>query len=539
MASACIALFSIPAQAATNHLSSPPPIRAAAAISKHAVVAGTHLSTATPGYWLASGRGEVGSYGGAPFHSSLGSVGIDAPVVDLVPTPDGRGYWLAAADGGVFSFGDAVFHGSLAGRHLNARVVDMAATPSGRGYWLVASDGGVFSFGDASYAGSLSGHPLAAPVVALAPTQDGRGYWLASADGGVFAFGDAVFHGSFAGRHLNARVVDIAPTPSGHGYWLASSDGGVFSFGDATYAGSLSGHPVAAKVIALTSSHDGRGYWLASADGGVFAFGDASFRGSAAGDIRQGDAIVAMAAGPGVTKFFGSSGNFSTPPPAPPAPPPAPRTVGTVAPGVVGYDISWPQCSGPYPAPSALAIVGINDGTAFTGNPCFAQEAAWAGPNLSVYMNLNAPDPTNPSQFASGPSGVCAPGAAACDSFNYGFNAASDALGRAHQAGFAPRNMWLDVETGNAWSPDTGLNDQVIAGAVTALSRAGVTPGIYSTGYQYSQIAGAFNASAAEWLATGVGLTAPSPACATPTFTGGRVTLVQGSLGPFDGDYAC
>src|SRR5271165_2421404 len=130
MTSACITLFSIPAQAATNHRSSPPSIRAAAAISKHAVVAGTHLSTATPGYWLASGRGEVGSYGGAPFHSSLGSVGIDAPVVALVPTPDGRGYWLAAADGGVFAFGDAVFHGSLAGRRLNARVVAMVPTPS-------------------------------------------------------------------------------------------------------------------------------------------------------------------------------------------------------------------------------------------------------------------------------------------------------------------------------------------------------------------------------------------------------------------------
>jgi hypothetical protein len=186
-----------------------------------------------------------------------------------------------------------------------------------------------------------------------------------------------------------------------------------------------------------------------------------------------------------------------------------------------------------------LAIVGINNGTAFTGNPCFAQEAAWAGPNLSVYMNLNAPDPTNPSQFASGPAGVCSPGAAACDSFNFGFNAASNALQRAHGAGYAPRNVWLDVETGNAWSPDTGLNDQVIAGAVTALGKAGVTPGIYSTGYQYSQIAGVFNASAAEWLATGVGLTAPSPACASPTFTGGRVALVQGSLNSFDGDYAC
>jgi hypothetical protein len=504
-----------------------------AAGTKPPVVASTHLSTTTPGYWLASSHGGVGSYGGAPFSSSLGSLGIDAPVVALTPTHDGRGYWLAAADGGIFGFGDAGFYGSLAGHHLNAPVVAMAVTPSGHGYWLVGSDGGVYSFGDAGYDGSLSGHPLSAPVVALAPTHDGRGYWLAAADGGIFGFGDAGFYGSFAGRHLNAPVVAMAVTPSGHGYRLVGSDGGVYSFGDAGYAGSLSGHPLSAPVVALAPTHDGRGYWLVGADGGVFSFGDATFRGSASGNLPQGDGIVAMAVGPGATSSVGAGGNFTAPPPPPP------RSVGTQQPGAVGYDISWPQCSGPFPAPSGLAIVGINDGTAFTGNPCFAQEAAWAGPNLSVYMNLNAPDPTNPSQFASGPAGACSPGAAACDSFNFGFNAAADALGRVHSAGYAPRNVWLDVETGNVWSPDTNLNDQVIAGAVTALRLVGATPGIYSTAYQYSEIAGAFNASAAEWLATGIGLSPPSPQCTTPSFTGGRVTLVQGGLGPFDGNYAC
>jgi hypothetical protein len=154
-------------------------------------------------------------------------------------------------------------------------------------------------------------------------------------------------------------------------------------------------------------------------------------------------------------------------------------------------------------------------------------------------MNLNAPDPTNPSQFASGPAGVCSPGAAACDSFNYGYNAANDALARVHMAGHVARDVWLDIETGNVWSSDTGLNDQVISGAVTALRKAGATPGVYSTGYQYSVIAGSFNPSIAEWLATGIALSAPSPACAAPSFTGGPVTLVQGSLGSFDGDYAC
>ncbi len=489
IASVCTAVFSVPAQASSSHSTSPTTPPAVAGVSKHAVAAGTHPSTVTQGYWIASSSGGVGSYGGAPFHSSLGSNRINAPVVALAPMPDGGGYWLAAADGGVFAFGDAVFYGSLAGRQINAPVVAMAPTPSGHGYWLAASDGGVFAFGDAAYAGSLSGLRPAAPVVALKPTPDARGYWLAAADGGVFAFGDAHFFGSLAGMVLKSPIVGAA------------------------------------------ASADGSGYWLTAADGGVFAFGDATFRGSASGDVPPGDGIVAIAVGPGVANFFGVSGNFSAPP--------VPKSVGSEPAGAVGYDISWPQCSGPFPAPSALAIVGINDGMAFTGNPCFAQEAAWAGLSLSVYVNLNAPDPANPSQFASGPAGVCPPGAAACDSFNYGYNTATDALGRVKLAGYAPRDVWLDIETGNVWSPDTGLNDQVIAGAITALRKAGATPGIYSTAYQFNLIAGAFNPSTAEWLATGVGLTAPSPGCATPSFTGGRVTLVQGSLGPFDGNFAC
>jgi hypothetical protein len=37
---------------------------------------------------------------------------------------------------------------------LNAPIVGMAATPDGKGYWEVASDGGVFTFGDAAFFGA-------------------------------------------------------------------------------------------------------------------------------------------------------------------------------------------------------------------------------------------------------------------------------------------------------------------------------------------------------------------------------------------------
>jgi hypothetical protein len=58
----------------------------------------------------------------------------------------------------------------MGGRHLNAPIVGIATTPNGKGYWLVASDGGVFAFGDARFFGSMGGHTLDAPVFSMAPT---------------------------------------------------------------------------------------------------------------------------------------------------------------------------------------------------------------------------------------------------------------------------------------------------------------------------------------------------------------------------------
>ncbi|MGC8512913.1 MAG: beta strand repeat-containing protein [Acidimicrobiales bacterium] len=77
------------------------------------------------------------------------------------------GYWLAAADGGIFTFGDANYYGSMGGQHLNAPIVSITPTPDGKGYWLAAADGGIFTFGDANYYGSMGGQHLNAPVVGI------------------------------------------------------------------------------------------------------------------------------------------------------------------------------------------------------------------------------------------------------------------------------------------------------------------------------------------------------------------------------------
>jgi hypothetical protein len=180
------------------------------------------------------------------------------------------GYWSTDATGQVFPDGDASFLGDLRGVRLNAPIVGIAATPDGRGYWLAAADGGVFGFGDARYFGSAANLHLNAPIVGIAATGSGRGYWLAASDGGVFTYGDATFLGSAGNLHLNAPVVGIASVDN-DGYRLAASDGGVFAYGDAPFAGVN-----AAPTSAIATSPFGGYVLLFSVFGGTRPLGNAS-----------------------------------------------------------------------------------------------------------------------------------------------------------------------------------------------------------------------------------------------------------------------
>jgi hypothetical protein len=222
---------------------------------------------------------------------------------------------------------------------------------------------------------------------------------------------------------------------------------------------------------------------------------------------------------------------------APAGPPPLPADPYPA--GGNGYDISWPQCGGPYPPVAPVAVVGVNDGVAFSANPCYASEASWAGPALTTYLNLNAPEGSDPAAWDQGPAGVCGSGDLTCEAFNYGYQTASQSIGEAAAAGHPSRVWWLDVETANYWTSDTAVNDQVIAGALAAIRAAGDWVGIYSTAYQWGLIAGSYDPGVPVWYPTGG--TAPSyqPWCQATSFAGGRVDLVQHEAGRFDGDYAC
>ncbi|MHB8220955.1 MAG: right-handed parallel beta-helix repeat-containing protein, partial [Acidimicrobiales bacterium] len=98
------------------------------------------------GYWEVASDGGVFSFGDATFYGSMGGKALNAPVVGIAPTPyvasaspggtpspAGKGYWEVSSDGGVFAFGDATFYGSMGGKSLNAPVVGIAATPNGKG----------------------------------------------------------------------------------------------------------------------------------------------------------------------------------------------------------------------------------------------------------------------------------------------------------------------------------------------------------------------------------------------------------------------
>lgn len=240
------------------------------------------------------------------------------------------------------------------------------------------------------------------------------------------------------------------------------------------------------------------------------------------------------------------------------APEPAKAAVATGT----GFDISYPQCANAFPKNPAFAIVGVNGGLAYSGNPCLPSEYTWAmnstsssQAHVSFYLNTGNPGPLASSHWPA--AGTEMP--QSCDgswsqscAYDYGWFAAQDSFNRAADAAGSAAAVaapwWLDVETANSWSPDTATNRADLQGAVAALKAAGVNSvGLYSTASMWAQITGAATSGSAlndpfrtltNWV-PGARSAKDAPNFCSRSFAGGRVKLVQYPANNFDGDYAC
>jgi hypothetical protein len=231
--------------------------------------------------------------------------------------------------------------------------------------------------------------------------------------------------------------------------------------------------------------------------------------------------------------------------------------------GSTGFDVSWPQCGGDLPQDSSIAVVGVDDGHPFSQNPCLQQEAAWS-PDASTraqYMVLDSPvgwSSAHVLQYAySGPAGNCTATDYACQSFNWGYNAAYNDVQYATSQGATSNQWWLDVEVpsttsinppgancyvANFWVCDPKLNALTVVAAVAALKEQGKSVGVYSTQKQWQEITGGIPLGLPIWIA-GFDY-APQTYC-TPAnaqtywFALGKPSLVQSLPTTFDPDTAC
>jgi hypothetical protein len=246
---------------------------------------------------------------------------------------------------------------------------------------------------------------------------------------------------------------------------------------------------------------------------------------------------------------FGANPAFAAPEPA----------KAGASPGI-GFDVSFPQCSNTLPKGPAFAIVGVNGGLAYAGNPCLGAEYQWGttsttSPRVSFYLNTGNPGPVASSHWP--PPTTTIP--RVCDgtwnqdcAYDYGWYAARDSFSRAvvvaGNSATAGAPWWLDVETANSWSTDIATNRADIEGAVAALRAAGISSiGIYSTMSMWAQITGATGPSSSlnvpftslpNWV-PGARSAKDAPSFCNRSFSGGQVKLVQYPDGGFDADYPC
>jgi hypothetical protein len=244
----------------------------------------------------------------------------------------------------------------------------------------------------------------------------------------------------------------------------------------------------------------------------------------------------------------------------------------SAAPTTVGYDVSYPQCGKTLPTARAFAVVGVNGGLATKANSCLAAQLTWASkssgvvaaqPRAQLYLNTANPGEVR-SQVSTWPKtgttpyGVCDGGNTAACSYQYGWERASNSVTSVFTPAAqtarlatdpAAYTWWLDVETMNTWQSGSSAalarNRATLEGMTDYLVSRGGRVGIYSTSYQWGQIAGSVPATSTlagkpSWLAGATSLSGAKANCAKPALVpGSKVTLTQYVVNGWDRNYSC
>ena len=239
-----------------------------------------------------------------------------------------------------------------------------------------------------------------------------------------------------------------------------------------------------------------------------------------------------------------------------------PAPARTPPPVLLGNDISWPQCSKSLPKGQAFGVVGVNDGLANTTNPCFATELAWAQKSaggtgqdkVALYVNTANPGLTGswwPSSNAYGGAtvsstyGTCDGTDTAACAYIYGYAKAYDDVNSRGVSNPSSYLWWLDVETGNSWETNRTANTADLEGMTAYFQSIGARVGIYSTSYQWGQIAGVPGTtsnlrSIKSWIPGARSQSAAQANCsAAPLTPGSTVTLTQFVSKNLDYDFSC
>jgi len=207
--------------------------------------------------------------------------------------------------------------------------------------------------------------------------------------------------------------------------------------------------------------------------------------------------------------------------------------------GSLGVDVSYPNCSTTVPAVS-FGIVGVTGGLVYSQNTCAAAQAAHFT-NLSLYVNTGLNTSKTSAYYAQAQVGCN--GDVYCAAYNYGYNAAQDALSYAQSQGISSSKWWLDVETSSTWNKDVMQNRKSLQGEYDALAVNGVTTiGAYSTTAQWQSITGSWQNNWPSWGATTWTTAAQAQTyCSGHEFTGGPSLLMQykSRRSKLDQDVAC